>query len=105
MTSAAEKLSEELKNIEIKTPSIPILSNVTGKTMPDSAEGIREVLVKQVTSRVLWVDCMRNMIEGGVADFFEIGPGKVLTGLLRRIDRGVRSRPVCSVEDLEALEL
>jgi [acyl-carrier-protein] S-malonyltransferase len=48
---------------------------------------------------------MRNMIAGGVADFFEIGPGKVLTGLLRRIDRGVKSRPVCSVGDLEALEI
>ena len=83
---------------------MPIFSNVTGKTMPDSADGIREMLVRQVTSRVLWVDCVKNMIDSGVTGFLEVGPGKVLTGLLRRIDRGVRSRPVCSVGDLEALK-
>lgn len=104
MASAAEKLADELKNVEIKPPSIPIFSNVTGKALPDSADGIRETLVRQVTSRVLWVDCVKNMIGGGAANFLEIGPGKVLTGLLRRIDRAVGCRPVCSVEDLEAVE-
>jgi [acyl-carrier-protein] S-malonyltransferase len=104
MESAAEKLAEELRNTEIKPPSIPIFSNVTSKALPDSAEGIRETLVRQVTSRVLWIDCVKNMIGGGAADFLEIGPGKVLTGLLRRIDRTVKCKPVCSVGDLEAVE-
>ena len=103
MASAAEKLKDELKNTEIKPPAIPIFSNVTGKALPDSADGIREILVKQVTSRVLWVDCVKNMIAGGAADFLEIGPGKVITGLLRRIDRSARCGHVCSVEDLEAV--
>lgn len=104
MESAAGKLADELKNIEIKPPAIPIFSNVTGKTLPDSADGIKETLVKQMTSRVLWVDCVKNMIGSGVSDFFEIGPGKVLSGLLRRIDRTVKCRSVCSVKDLEAVE-
>lgn len=104
MASAAEKLAGELENVEIKSPAIPIFSNVTGKTLPDSAEGIRETLVGQMTSRVLWMDCVKNMIDSGATDFLEIGPGKVLTGLLRRIDRTVKCRPVCSVGDLGALE-
>ena len=104
MKSAAEKLTNELENVEIKPPTIPIFSNVTGKTLPDSADDIRETLVRQVTSRVLWVDCVKNMIDSGATDFLEIGPGKVLTGLLRRIDRTAQCRPVCSVKDLEAVE-
>ncbi len=103
MASAAEKLAGELENIEVKPPKIPIFSNVTGEMLPDSADGIRETLVGQMTSRVLWVDCVKNMIGMGTVDFLEIGPGKVLTGLLRRIDKTAKCRPVCSVKDLETL--
>lgn len=100
MASAAEKLTGELEKVEITPPEIPIFSNVTGEAMPDSANGIRELLVRQVTSRVMWLKCVKGMIAAGASDFLEIGPGKVLTGLLRRIDKTVQCRPVSCINDI-----
>lgn len=101
MADAADKLAEKLEDVEISAPTVPVFGNVTGRPVPDSAEGIRELLVGQVTSRVLWCDCVKNMISEGAKSFLEIGPGKVLTGLMRRIDRSVDCKAVCSVGEID----
>ncbi len=100
MASAAKKLTAELEKIKITPPQIPIFSNVTGEPLPDSEGGIKEMLVKQVTSRVMWLKGVKGMISAGAQDFIEIGPGKVLTGLLRRIDRAVQCRSVSCIDDI-----
>lgn len=79
---------------------IPVATNVTGKIIENSSQ-IKELLVKQVSSSVLWEDCVRTLIDLGVDTFIEIGPGKVLTGFMKRIDRSVRAY---NVEDKESLD-
>ncbi len=86
MESACEKLSEALSNVAIQSPRIPVISNVDAKSHSDP-EDIRGVLVRQVTQPVLWEDSIRWLLAENVDLFFEIGPGKVLKGLLKRIDR------------------
>lgn len=86
MHPADEKLAEVLKHIEIKTPNIPVVSNVDALSHDDSEE-IRNILVKQVLQPVLWENSMRHLLEQGFDTFYEVGPGRVLRGLLRRIDR------------------
>ena len=86
MESACAKLSEALSNVAIQSPRIPVVSNVDAKPHSDP-EDIRGVLVRQVTQPVLWEDSVRWLLAENVDLFFEIGPGKVLKGLLKRIDR------------------
>jgi [acyl-carrier-protein] S-malonyltransferase len=85
MKGASLKLAKELEKVKISAPLVPVVSNVTGKPMRSSAE-IKEALIKQVSSSVLWEESMRFILSQGVKDFIEFGPGKVLRGLLRRID-------------------
>ncbi|ASS75698.1 [acyl-carrier-protein] S-malonyltransferase [Tumebacillus algifaecis] len=87
MQPAADRLAEVLERIEIQDASIPVVANVTARPV-QTATQIREALTRQVSSSVLWEDSvltMRNDL--GVETFVEIGPGKVLTGLLKRIDK------------------
>jgi [acyl-carrier-protein] S-malonyltransferase len=86
MKPADARLAEALAGVPIKKPEIPLVSNVDAKTH-DDPDTIRELLVRQVVSPVLWEDSMRAMLAAGVTEFYEIGPGKVLKGLLKRIDR------------------
>lgn len=86
MQPAAEKLNKELAKIEIKAPVQPVVSNVTANYVR-TPEEIRDCLGRQVVSPVLWEDSIRLMIKDGITKFYEIGPGKVLTGLLQRIDK------------------
>lgn len=88
MKPADEQLREALNKVEIKSPRIPVISNVDSQAH-DSADEIREILVRQVISPVLWEDGVRAMLTSGVSKFHEIGPGKVLRGLMKRIDRKV----------------
>ncbi len=88
MKPADARLAETLAGIPIKKPEIPVVSNVDARTHDDPDE-IRELLVRQVVSPVLWEDSMRLMLEKGVDEFYELGPGKVLRGLLKRIHRSV----------------
>ena len=76
------------------------LSNVTGSVERDP-ERVRDLLVQQLTAPVRWTDCMRTMLDEGVRTFLELGPGKVLTGLLRRIDRDVSCTHLGTVADME----
>ncbi|MFA6431997.1 MAG: ACP S-malonyltransferase, partial [Candidatus Margulisiibacteriota bacterium] len=84
MQSAADKLAVELDKIKINDITIPVISNVTAEKVYKGEE-IKKLLVKQVTSPVLWEDSIRKMAADGITNFIEVGPGKVLTGLIRKI--------------------
>ncbi len=86
MQPAVDRLSGVLEEIELVTPRVPVVSNVDARAHNDPNE-IRSLLVKQVVSPVLWEKSVRQLIDGGVDSFYEIGPGRVLRGLLKRIDR------------------
>ena len=93
MRPADEQLAEALAQVEIRTPRIPVYSNVDAKVHTEPQE-IRDVLVRQVLSPVLWEDCMRQLLAANADRFYEIGPGKVLKGLLKRIDRKLECQSV-----------
>jgi [acyl-carrier-protein] S-malonyltransferase len=85
MMDASLKLAEALKNIEIKTPQIPVIQNVDVKSH-DNPDDIKQCLVKQLHQPVRWVETMQTFAKAGIHHVVECGPGKVLTGLLKRID-------------------
>lgn len=86
MRPADEKLAKALENVELAAPRIPVLSNVDTNTHPEPAD-LRETLVRQLLSPVQWEATMRKLLADGVDGFYEIGPGRVLRGLMKRIDR------------------
>lgn len=98
MSPAADRLARELEKIEIKAPDIPVVANRTAgfATRPDE---IRRLLLEQLTSPVLWERSIRMLLAEGVDNYVEIGPGRVLTGLMRRIGRKI---PMSPVGDMEA---
>ncbi|MUG43423.1 ACP S-malonyltransferase [Paenibacillus woosongensis] len=100
MKSAAEKLAGKLEQIAIGDASIPVVANVTADSVQRGGE-ISRLLVEQVYSPVLWEDSVAWLIEQGVDTFVEIGPGSVLTGLIKKINRGVTTYNVNSLESLE----
>jgi [acyl-carrier-protein] S-malonyltransferase len=102
MGSAAERLSPQLRATDPGTFSYPVIANVTAETYPQG-EGVAELLIRQIVSPVRWEECVRKMREMGVTSFLEVGPGKVLSGLVRRIDRGVPATGFCSPSDLPAV--
>ncbi|RHW36444.1 [acyl-carrier-protein] S-malonyltransferase [Neobacillus notoginsengisoli] len=97
MEPAANRLSEVLDGAEIKTASIPVIANADALPMED-ANQIKQNLVKQLYSPVLWEDSVKKMIELGVDTFIEFGPGKVLGGLVKKIDRNVAIYSVSNEE-------
>lgn len=86
MKPADEALAQALADVAMVAPRIPVFSNVDAQTHSDPAE-IRRLLVQQVLAPVLWEDCVRALLAAGAEKMYEIGPGKVLKGLLKRIDR------------------
>ena len=86
MKPADERLAEALAATTISTPVVPVWSNVDAKPHTDPAE-IRDLLVRQVLSPVQWEDTMRGLLAEGVERFYEIGPGRVLAGLIKRVNR------------------
>lgn len=100
MEPAADKLKAELAGIEIKDPAVPVVSNVAAKYVR-SADEIRDLLVLQLTSSVLWEDSMRFMIAEGMTEATEVGPGRVLAGLLAKTDRSVATRNIGALADLD----
>jgi len=100
MSGAAERLAAVLAGVEMKEPELPVLSNVTGD--PHGAgEAIKQAMLKQVNSSVRWLSCIEWFRAEGVTDYVECGPGKVLSGLVRRIDREATTRNVQNVETLK----
>lgn len=101
MESAARGLREALARVVLREGSAPVVGNVTGKPLR-SADEVREELVKQLVSPVLWVDSVRYMLDHGVTAFAEIGPKDVLSNLIKRIDRGSKRASVGDVASIEA---
>lgn len=97
MKQAAIKLAKEIDKIKINLPEVAVISNVTARAYSSCAE-IRENLIKQVYSSVLWEDSMKFILSKGITKFIEFGPGKVLKGLMRRIDADAQ---VCNIEKKE----
>ncbi len=93
MEPADEAVAEALASCPMSPPRIPVISNVDAESHDDPEE-IRRLLVAQVKSPVLWSDSMQSLVAAGVTEFCEIGPGRVLRGLLRRIDRGVNCESI-----------
>src|SRR5690348_360979 len=100
MKPAQERLAVDLQKLEFAAPKIPVVSNVYAKPVED-AESSREALVRQVTGSVKWSESMKLLIARGVQTFVEVGPGKVLCGLMRQIDR---SKKCVNVEDEASLQ-
>jgi [acyl-carrier-protein] S-malonyltransferase len=87
MAQAAEGLRAELQAVDLRPPSMPVAANVTGQYHEGDPDRIRELLVQQLTRCTLWQKCMERLLADGFEQFYEIGPGKVLRGLARKIDR------------------
>ena len=99
MESAEKKMSQKITELIFKNPKPSIISNVTAKA-ENKASKIKELLIKQITSRVNWRESIEYMINNGVNEFIEIGPGKVLTGLVRRINKDVNVFNINSIDDI-----
>jgi [acyl-carrier-protein] S-malonyltransferase len=100
MMPAQEKLSEVLADLEMQTPSLPVICNVEGREVSEAGE-IGRTLEAQVSGSVRWSDCVQHFIDQGEELFIELGPGRVLAGLMRRIDR---KKTALSFADVEGLE-
>ncbi len=99
MTKASKRLFELLNSIEFHSPNIPIVNNADAKFL-NKPEDIKESLVRQLNSPLLWEDSIKIMVENGVDKFIEVGPKRVLSGLIKRIDKNVK---VFNVEDTKSL--
>ena len=100
MQPAQDRLARDLQNLKFAQPGVPVISNVYARPVED-AESAREALVRQVTGSVKWSESMQMLIGRGVQTFIEVGPGKVLCGLMRQIDR---SKKCLNVEDDGSLQ-
>lgn len=102
MDRAADGLRPVLGETAFATPEIPVIANVNAERHGD-ADAIRESLRRQMTQAVFWQRCIERMIEEGVSEFIEIGPGRVLTGLMRRISRQVSATNVSTTDSIAAV--
>jgi [acyl-carrier-protein] S-malonyltransferase len=100
MKPAGERLAADLASIELATPSVPVIHNVHAAAESDPGE-IRDLLVRQIHSPVKWVGCVQHMVAQGVTRVIEIGPGKVLGGLCRRIDASLECLYSEAPQDLD----
>ena len=100
MQPAQEEVARVLAGLALRDPGIPVAANVTG-ALVTTADAAKDALIRQVTGAVHWVDCMQSLIAAGATNFIEVGPGKVLCGLLKQIDPAQKS---LNVEDQASLE-
>lgn len=99
LIGAGEKLAKELENVEVSDMQIPVITNVTADYVADK-EDIKPLLIKQVSNSVMWEKTIVKMIEDGVDTFVEVGPGKALSGFIKKISKEVK---VFNVEDMASL--
>ncbi|WP_170587225.1 ACP S-malonyltransferase [Ruegeria arenilitoris] len=100
MQPAAEVMAEALAGVEIKAPAVPLVANVRAEAVTDP-DLIRQLLVEQVTGSVRWRESVQYMAAQGVTEAWEIGAGKALSGMIRKIDRGVACSAVGTPEDVQ----
>ena len=104
MDKATSIMSNKINNTKFEEPKNPIISNVTGQETQE-IEKIKDLLIKQIESPVRWRESVIYMIKNGVSKFIEIGPGKVLSGLVKRIDKTVNVNTINKLEDLNDIKL
>ena len=104
MKKATDIMNEEIKKIEFKNPNNTLISNVTASEMNKTSE-IKNLLIKNLESRVRWRESVLFMISKGVNNFIEIGPGKVLSGLIKRINKDVKVSAINSEEDINMINI
>lgn len=100
MADASVRLAAQLDKIDLKSPAIPLVNNA-GAMFLSNPDSIKSSLIRQLNSPLLWEDSIKNIAVSGVNIFVEVGPGKVLSGLVKRIEPGAH---VCNVEDIKSLE-
>ena len=100
LTEAGEKLGQVLQGVEVHKPVIPYVANVTAQYVTE-AEDVKPLLMKQVSSSVRWQQSVETMIADGVDTFIEIGPGKTLSGFMKKINRDVKVLNIEKLEDIE----
>jgi len=99
LKSAGDKLAAELENVTLNDIEIPVVTNVTAECITDK-NAVKDLLVRQVSTSVLWENCIRTMLDNGVDTFVEIGPGQVLSGFVKKVNKEVK---ILNVENLESL--
>lgn len=99
LEGAGEQLAEALESVELSDIKVPYIANVTAEYVTDKND-IKELLKKQVSSSVRWQQSLELMIKDGVDEFIEIGPGHTLTGFVKKIDRGLKTVNIDTLEDL-----
>ena len=104
MNKATKSMEKEIKKLNFNDPKIPIVSNVTANITKDNLE-YSELMIKQIEHRVRWRESIIYMIKKGVNHFIEIGPGKVLSGLIKRIDKNVKINTINNVSDIKNFKL
>ena len=104
MSNATKIMTDQLNKIIFKNGQNKLISNVTAHEIKDLDE-LKTLLIKQIENRVRWRESVINMIENNVNHFIEIGPGKVLSGLVKRINRNVKIDTVNSLSDIESVEV
>jgi [acyl-carrier-protein] S-malonyltransferase len=104
MNKATRVMNEEIVKLNFKEPKNILISNVTGKEITNSYE-LKNLLIQQIESRVRWRESVQLMIYKGVNQFIEIGPGKVLSGLIKRINRNVKVSAINTEEDIKLINI
>jgi [acyl-carrier-protein] S-malonyltransferase len=104
MKKATDIMGEEIEKLEFKDPKNILISNVTAKEITSSSL-LKNLLIKQIESRVRWRESVVLMINKGVSQFIEIGPGKVLSGLIRRIDKNIKVSAINYEEDIKLINI
>ena len=104
MKSATENMREEINNLDIKELKNPIISNYSAKPSLNG-EDIKKLLILQIEGRVRWLESVEFMINQGTKNFIEIGPGKVLSGLVKRINKNIKMFSINSEDDIKKINL
>jgi len=104
MSKATEIMQEELSKLKFKKGTNPLISNITADEI-FNAEELKDLLVKQIENRVRWRESVVNMVNKGVNQFIEIGPGKVLSGLVKRINKEIEVSSINSEEEIKDIKI
>ena len=104
MNKAANIMKNEIAKLNFEKPNNTLISNVTGKEILTTTE-LKDLLIKQIESRVRWRESVLLMINKGINQFIEIGPGKVLSGLIKRIDKNVKISAINTEEDIKLMNI
>tara|TARA_B100000795_G_scaffold259464_1_gene234461 strand:+ start:70 stop:996 length:927 start_codon:yes stop_codon:yes gene_type:complete len=104
MTNATNIMSNEIKKLNFKDSNKKLISNVTAKEISNTSE-LKDLLIKQIENRVRWRESVVNMISNDINQFIEIGPGKVLSNLVKRINRDVKINNINSISDIENIKI